>query len=60
MPDEYTADEGDGEIKFRVVVISGQPSREVVIEFFTETGSAVCKSEYVAVLLPEAQATLLG
>ena len=40
QPDQYTVDEGAGSVNFTVLVIDGQLDFDVVVEFFTEDGSA--------------------
>jgi hypothetical protein len=39
-PDQYTVDESDGSVNFTVAVLSGELELAVVVEFFTEDGSA--------------------
>ena len=40
QPDQYTVDEDAGSVNFTVVVIDGELGFDVVVEFFTEDGSA--------------------
>ena len=40
QPDQYTVDEGAGSVNFTVLVIDGELDFDVVVEFFTEDGSA--------------------
>ena len=43
VPNSYTVNEVQQEVVFNVFLISGTLTREVVIRFFTEDGSAACK-----------------
>jgi hypothetical protein len=39
-PDQYIVDESDGSVNFTVAVLSGELTFDIVVEFFTEDGSA--------------------
>ena len=50
VPDTYSIDEAEKEVVFSVSLINGTLTRDVVIRFFTEDGTAICKIEYTHVI----------
>jgi hypothetical protein len=43
-PDQYTVDESDGSVTYTVALLSDELAFDVVVEFFTEDGSAEGKT----------------
>ena len=58
VPGDYSANEEDGVVSFRVELMGGVLANDVVVEFYTESGSAGGKlsmKSYILVLWEQRQ-----